>query len=154
MFDDVLPDDFWRGVEQFNQHQFYDCHDTLEALWMEAVQPDKTFYQGVLQISVGLYHLGNYNWRGAVVLLGEGINRLRSYPSDYCGIDLEDFLAQTADLLSTLQASGPEQVTTIVQQLEYPTASHPSSLQPTVPSVDQPLPTLPKLSPIQPRHLT
>lgn len=114
-----LPEEFWQGVEQFNQQQFYACHDTLEALWMEAIASDKQFYQGILQVAVGLYHLGNQNWRGAVILLGEGINRLRNYQPDYEEVDVEGFLEQTASILKLLQTTGPEQITTVLQQLGY-----------------------------------
>lgn len=106
------PEEFWQGVEQFNQGQFYACHDTLEALWIEAIEPDQTFYQGVLQIAVGLYHLGNGNWRGAVILLGEGINRLRRYPSAYSGIDVDELIISSIDLLKALQQAGAEKVST------------------------------------------
>ncbi len=77
---------------------------------MEATEPPKTFYQGILQIAVGIYHLSNSNWRGAVILLGEGINRLRRYPSVYSGIDVDELLNQSAALLTTLQQTGPEKV--------------------------------------------
>lgn len=104
---ETMPLEFWLGVEQFNSAQFYACHDTLEALWIEASEPDKSFYQGILQIAVALYHLSNQNWRGAVILLGEGSNRLRRYPGNYAGIDLEALLSQTVDLLQALQQTGP-----------------------------------------------
>ncbi|MBD2197459.1 MULTISPECIES: DUF309 domain-containing protein [Calothrix] len=104
---ETMPLEFWLGVEQFNSAQFYACHDTLEALWIEASEPDKSFYQGILQIAVALYHLSNQNWRGAVILLGEGSNRLRRYPGNYAGIDLEALLSQTGDLLQALQQTGP-----------------------------------------------
>ncbi|MEG4850152.1 DUF309 domain-containing protein [Microcoleus sp. B5-D4] len=105
-----MPIDFWQGIEQFNSQDFYACHDTLEALWMEAGEPEKRFYQGILQIAVALYHLGNQNWRGAVILLGEGINRLSYYQPSYAGIAVEDLLRQSAKLLSALQQAGPEKV--------------------------------------------
>lgn len=105
-----IPLDFWQGIEQFNTQEFYACHDTLEALWMEAGEPEKRFYQGILQIAVALYHLGNHNWRGAVILLGEGINRLSYYQPNYAGIAVEDLLGQSAKLLSALQQAGPEEV--------------------------------------------
>jgi predicted metal-dependent hydrolase len=98
-----VPQEFWQGIEQFNSGQFYACHDTLEALWIEATEPDKTFYQGILQIAVALYHLSNHNWRGAAILLGEGSNRLRSYPSVYSGIDVDELLDQSAALLKIIQ---------------------------------------------------
>ncbi|MBH8553956.1 DUF309 domain-containing protein [Nostocaceae cyanobacterium CENA357] len=109
---ETIPQQFWQGVEQFNLGQFYDCHDTLEALWIEASEPEKSFYQGVLQIAVALYHLGNRNWRGAVILLGEGSNRLRRYPSSYSGIDVDKLLDQSTTLLKTLQQTGSEKITT------------------------------------------
>ncbi len=105
-----MGEEFWQGVEQFNQGYFYACHDTIEALWMEAKEPEKTFYQGILQIAVALYHLSNSNWRGAVILLGEGINRLQRYPATYAEIDVDELLASSATLLSTLQQSGPERI--------------------------------------------
>jgi hypothetical protein len=114
---EVLPDEFWHGVEQFNQGEFYACHDTLEALWIEATEPDKKFYQGILQVAVALYHLGNQNWRGAVILMGEGMNRLRGYQPSYAGIDVEQFLAQTVLVFTILQQTGPEQVITVIEQL-------------------------------------
>lgn len=114
---DGLPPEFWQGVDQFNQRQFYACHDTLEALWIEASEPEKTFYQGILQVAVGFYHLGNLNWKGAVILLGEGLYRLRNYDVDHGGVDVEPFREAASDILQWLQASGPEQVVQASQQL-------------------------------------
>lgn len=113
----TMVPEFWHGVEQFNQQQFYDCHDTLEALWMDSGSPEKAFYQGILQIAVALYHLGNQNWRGSVILLGEGINRLRPYQPTYGEIDVSALLQQSAALLHTLQQAGPDQVADIAQQI-------------------------------------
>lgn len=100
---ETMPPEYWQGVEQFNSGQFYACHDTLEALWIDASEPEKTFYQGILQIAVALYHLGNRNWRGAAILLGEGSNRLRRYPSSYGGIDVDELRHQSAVLLRGIQ---------------------------------------------------
>ncbi|AFY49653.1 hypothetical protein Nos7524_3879 [Nostoc sp. PCC 7524] len=109
---ETMPPEYWQGVEQFNSGQFYACHDTLEALWIEASEPEKTFYQGILQIAVSLYHLGNRNWRGAAILLGEGSNRLRRYPSIYGGIDVDELLNQSATLLKAVQDIGADTVNT------------------------------------------
>jgi hypothetical protein len=95
---------FLEGVAQFNSQEYYACHDTLEALWMEATEPDKKFYQGILQIAVGCYHLGNGNQRGACILLGEGIDKLQRYQPDYMGIDVEKLIAESAELLIDIQA--------------------------------------------------
>jgi uncharacterized protein len=103
-----IPQEFWQGVEQFNQGEFYACHDTLEAIWIEAPPSERNFYQGILQIAVALYHLSNQNWRGAVILLGEGANRLCKYPAEYAGIDVGDLVDRSIELLSALQAAGSD----------------------------------------------
>ncbi|AFZ59947.1 DUF309 domain-containing protein [Anabaena cylindrica FACHB-243] len=110
---DDLPQEFWQGVEQFNSGQFYACHDTLEALWIEATEPEKSLYQGILQIAVALYHLGNRNLRGAMILLGEGSNRLRRYPASDCAINVEEFFTQSVELLKELQQADPEKILSV-----------------------------------------
>ncbi|MBW4521379.1 MAG: DUF309 domain-containing protein [Scytolyngbya sp. HA4215-MV1] len=98
-----LPIDFWLGVDQFNQQEFYACHDTLEALWMESAQPEKSFYQGILQIAVALYHFSHCNWRGAMILFGEGIVRLQPYLPEYGSLDVASLLTQSRNFLQALQ---------------------------------------------------
>ena len=113
-----IPQEFWQGIAEFNQQEFYKCHDTLEALWMEAAAPEKTFYQGILQIAVGLYHLGNENWRGAVMLLGEGVSKLNYYQPSYFGINVDKLLIESSELLKNLQQAGPDKIVDFVRPLE------------------------------------
>ncbi|BBD54890.1 MULTISPECIES: DUF309 domain-containing protein [Planktothrix] len=113
-----IPKAFWQGVEEFNQQQFYACHDTLEALWMEAPQLEKKFYQGVLQIAVGLYHLSQKNWKGSVILMGEGLAKLDYYYPDYSGIDVEQLMDETSQLLKALQIAGSEKVEEFLPLIE------------------------------------
>jgi hypothetical protein len=71
---------------------------------------EKNLYQGVIQIAVAIYHLGNHNWRGAVILMGEGLNRLRGYPDEFAGIDWGQFRSDIAALLETLQELGGDRI--------------------------------------------
>ncbi|MGP0129617.1 MAG: DUF309 domain-containing protein [cyanobacterium endosymbiont of Rhopalodia musculus] len=109
---------FWRGIEQFNYREFYSCHNTLEALWMDAVELDRQFYQGILQIAVGCYHLENHNWRGAVILLGEGIRRLSSYQPDYREIDVSSLVRESQKLLHYLQQTDSEKIAVVAKQFK------------------------------------
>lgn len=104
------PAEFWLGVEQFNQGNYYACHDTLEAIWMDAKVSEQAFYQGILQIAVGLYHLGNLNWQGAAILLGEGSHRLDAYGDSHGGINVTDLVNQAINWLTALQEKGPDQI--------------------------------------------
>ena len=114
---DLPPQEFWQGVTQFNQGNFYACHDTLEAVWLDAPESQKKFYQGILQVAVACYHLSNKNWQGAVILLGEGVKRLSSYEATECGIDLENFIFESLELLTNLQNISPDEVVNIASYL-------------------------------------
>jgi uncharacterized protein len=102
--------EFWAGVAEFNEGEFYACHDTLEAIWMEASEPERTFYQGILQIAVACYHLGHGNQQGAMILLGEGMKRLRPYQDYALPIRLSEFLDQSQTLLQELQTLAVSEV--------------------------------------------
>lgn len=106
-----------KAIAQFNQRDFYSCHDTLEEIWMDSAEPEKTFYQGVLQVAVGCYHLGNSNWRGAVILLGEGIRKLMEYEPEYLEINVTQLTDDSHNLLRALQEIKPDCVGEFHHQL-------------------------------------
>ncbi len=114
----MISEAFLQGIEQFNQRDFYACHDTLEAIWIEAAESDKRFYQGILQVAVGCYHLTNNNWRGAVILLGEGVRRLRDYQPDHETVNVSQLLEESQTLLKYLQQSDPNDVAEIAHTLQ------------------------------------
>ncbi|QCS50391.1 DUF309 domain-containing protein [Picosynechococcus sp. PCC 11901] len=115
----TIPETFFVGVEQLNTQQFYACHDTLEALWFEAMEPEKSLYQGILQIAVACYHLSNDNLRGATILMGEGLRRLRQTEEEvYGGLNLVDFIQQGEVLLASLQQLPMAEVTAFYQALQ------------------------------------
>ena len=114
----MVAPSFEQGIAQFNQQEFYACHDTLEAVWVEADEADQRFYQGILQLAVGCYHLSNDNLRGAIILLGEAVRRLCDYQPDYEGINVELLLEQALQLLQALQQLQPEQAGQFFEQLQ------------------------------------
>ena len=120
------PPEWLQGIKEFNAGEYYACHDTLEALWMDSIDPDKKFYQGVLQIAVACYHLHNRNWRGAVTLLGEGIGRLPYYQPIYAGIDVAKLIEDSSNLLKILQSIEIEGINDFVDRLAQDSTILPS----------------------------
>jgi predicted metal-dependent hydrolase len=109
---------FKEAIAQFNNGDYYNCHDTLETIWNDAWQSDRAFYQGILQIAVGLYHLKNHNWHGAAILLGEGTSRLPEYLPEYYSIDVESLLEDSLLILRTVQINGKEGLSDILKRME------------------------------------
>jgi predicted metal-dependent hydrolase len=118
MSDAEIDPEFIAAIAQFNSGDYYACHDTLEEIWHNAWQGDRAFYQGILQIAVGFYHLKNQNWHGATILLGEGTSRLTAYLPDYQSIDVESLLEVSLQILRTVQISGKEGMIDLLKKID------------------------------------
>ena len=80
---------FRRGVSEFNDGLFFECHDTLEELWTGLRGPSRDFFQGLIQVAVAFHHLSNLNAGGAASMMERALGRFRAYPERYFGFDLE-----------------------------------------------------------------
>ena len=80
-----------QGISEFNRGYYFEAHDTLEALWMETSGTDRLFLQGLIQVSVGFYHLSNENFKGAVSQLTKGLLKLENYLPEHRGVELKSF---------------------------------------------------------------
>jgi len=67
---------FYQGVELFNKKQFYDAHEEWEEMWSEYFLSDRLFIQGLIQVTVSLYHLSTNNIIGSKNLMSRAINKL------------------------------------------------------------------------------
>jgi len=90
---------FKKGVVLFNSRHFFDCHDVIEEIWLGRREKDRTFFQGIIHVAVGFYHLDNENYKGSRSQLTKGISKLQEFQPAYYGIELKTFLAQTSRCL-------------------------------------------------------
>ena len=81
-----------KGVLLFNHRLFFEVHEVLEAQWVQEVDPERRFLQGLIQIAVAFYHLGNHNLGGALSLLDDGLDKIRPHAPAYLGLELSDFV--------------------------------------------------------------
>ncbi|HXN24321.1 MAG TPA: DUF309 domain-containing protein [Candidatus Dormibacteraeota bacterium] len=79
---------FQAGVAQFNSGQFFEAHESWEEIWLAAPEPEKTFLQGIIQISAAFHHFRRDNHAGAESLLGEGLRKLDRFPSMHRGLKI------------------------------------------------------------------
>ena len=83
-----------KAVREFNDGHFFECHDTLEEMWTGLRGPGRDFFQGLIQVSVAFYHLGNGNLAGFESMTRRAQKRLSGYPDRYFGFDLAAHRAQ------------------------------------------------------------
>jgi predicted metal-dependent hydrolase len=92
------------GINLFNDADFFSAHDYFESLWVESNQKDKLFFQGLVQISVGCYHLVSGNLKGALSQLSKGKIKLEKYTPSYKEIELESLLSEIKSLINKLKS--------------------------------------------------
>lgn len=92
-----------QAIDLFNAGGWYACHDGFEELWHETLGPMRPVLQGILQIAVAQLHLQRNNRRGATILMGEGLGRLRGCDNRSLGLDLCELVATAARHLEVLQ---------------------------------------------------
>ena len=105
---EMPPPGLGDGVAEFNRHLFFECHETLEALWVAEPRPIRELYQGILQVGVAFYHLKALRYRPAVTLLERGMGYLWPFAPQCMGIDVAGLLADVKRCLVAVQALGSE----------------------------------------------
>lgn len=107
---DAPPAALVAGIAQFNAREFYECHETLEAIWLEERGPIRGLYQGILQVGVAFYHLGRGNFRGATSLLETGITHLGGFRPDCLGVAVERLIDDSIHAYAELQRLGRDRL--------------------------------------------
>ncbi len=93
---------FEKGIQLFNSQDWYAAHDQFEELWHETGGLERVTIQAILQISVAQLHLSRGNIKGAKILFGEGLGRLRRTEIPHLGLDLKDLCLTVDSLLNYL----------------------------------------------------
>ena len=111
--------EFAKGVREFNSWRFYDCHETLEDVWLEcggkAISGDDRdeladFYQGVIKAAAGMHHVLRGNHGGAIKVLGDVPRLLEAYRPRTLGLDVDRLLADIERVVAEVRALGPERI--------------------------------------------
>ena len=67
---------FNKGIEAFNNREFYDAHEYWEELWLDYKLNDAQFIQGLIQLAVSYFHFFNQNLNGARSMLKKCLKKI------------------------------------------------------------------------------
>ena len=124
---DDLPSELVReGLELFNQGEYYECHNALEAAWFADRRACRDLYQGILQFAIALHQITEGNYLGADKMLRRAINKFQRLPARCQGIDVARLLRLSRELRDELVALGPDRVADFPRDL-FPTIPYPHS---------------------------
>ena len=104
------PPGVLKGIALFNERHFYEQHEEIEHEWHAERGPIRRLYQGLLQIGVGFHHATNRNYRGAVALLGDGIEKTSEFRPTALGIATGKLARESTACLERIIALGPDRI--------------------------------------------
>ncbi|MBX9948284.1 MAG: DUF309 domain-containing protein [Candidatus Obscuribacterales bacterium] len=81
-----------KGLEEFNNREFFAAHETLEVYWNTVSGDEKELVQSIIQTAVAYYHFGRGNYVGARKLLARAVARAESVDSNTLGIEVSTYL--------------------------------------------------------------
>jgi predicted metal-dependent hydrolase len=77
-----------KALDEFNDGYYFESHETLEDLWIVTPLPERTLFQGMIQIAAAYVHLARGEAAGAVKLLDAAVAKLRGFAPQHLGIDI------------------------------------------------------------------
>jgi hypothetical protein len=92
-----------KGAEEFNSGKFFECHDTLEEIWQGHRGPARDFFQGLIQLAVGFYHMSNGNLIGAESQISKGLEKLEIYGDSYACMELARLRSEAGGWLERIR---------------------------------------------------
>src|SRR5260370_8868562 len=95
------------GLRLYEAGQFFTAHEVWESVWLGAPEPEKTFLQGLIQVTAAFHHLERDNRLGTVLLLQAALRRLDLYPPSFGGISVAVLCVDLLERLRMLEAGEP-----------------------------------------------
>src|SRR5215472_10404873 len=82
------------GIHLFNMRKFFEAHEELEAVWLEAKGHRKTFLHGLIQVAAAFHHYTHRNPAGFSSLLEKGCTKLERFGAEAEGLDLAGLMIE------------------------------------------------------------
>jgi predicted metal-dependent hydrolase len=104
------PGQLLQGIREFNSREWFECHETVEDLWIGECGEVRDFYQGIIQVAVALHHWRNGNFGGAVSLLKGGARYLGQVSGECQWVDVTGLIADADKMRAALEELGAERM--------------------------------------------
>jgi uncharacterized protein len=91
------------GLRLYDAGEFFTAHEAWESVWLGSPEPEKTFLQGLIQVTAAFHHLQRNNPLGTMLLLQAALRRLDRYPESFGGISVDVLCRDIRERLRSLE---------------------------------------------------
>jgi predicted metal-dependent hydrolase len=95
------------GLRLYDAGEFFAAHEAWESVWLPAQEPEKTFLQGLIQVTAAFHHWQRENRLGTSRLLRAALGRLERYPACFGGISVDLLCDDIRVWLQALEVGAP-----------------------------------------------
>jgi len=99
---------FHKGVELFNEGEWFEAHEAWEDIWAAAEGDKRRFFQGLIQYAVTIEHIRRGNPRGVRSVYRTAVQKFDRLSGNYMGIDLEQLHAAMKSFVDPVLNMGPK----------------------------------------------
>jgi hypothetical protein len=114
-----------KGFHEFNAHEFFECHESLETAWKADSGAARDLYRVILQIGLAYYQIERSNYNGALKMFLRSQQWFAQLPDQCRGVDLAQLRSDAAAARAHLEALGPDRITqfdmTLIKPLRWVT---------------------------------
>lgn len=99
------------GLEAFNQGEYFEAHELLEAAWNQDDTPARELYRTVLQVAVAYYQIERRNYNGAVKMFQRMRQWFEPLPDECRGVDVKSLREAAERAYALLLELGRQRIT-------------------------------------------
>ena len=92
------------GLACYRNGEYFEAHEHWEDAWNKLADPEKSFVQGLIQVTVAMHHYQSANRRGALSLLQRALRRFERCPDRFAGIEVASLTAEVRAWLDVLES--------------------------------------------------
>lgn len=89
-----VQDLYLTGIKLFNEGDYWHAHEQWETCWLPAIEPNATFFKGIIQAAAALVHWQRGNPRGLALNWAKARPKLVALPPSMHGLDLHALIAE------------------------------------------------------------
>lgn len=98
------------GLRLFNEGEYFEAHEALEAAWNAEQGKVRELYRGILQIAVAYLHITRRNYNGAIKVYARSQRWIRDWPNICRGIDVEELRRDAEIAIAEVRRLGAERM--------------------------------------------
>jgi predicted metal-dependent hydrolase len=113
-----------RGLRLYNQGEYFEAHEALEAAWRQDQTPGRELYQGILQVGIACLQIERGNYNGALKMFLRARQWLDPLPDRCRGVEVAQLRQDAQRAQAALKALGGERIGQFDRALFRPVIFH------------------------------